>query len=107
MKHMVFKAVLILVSVSLKFSHLQILSEHINIYHQIIEDKKVKKGIDVIRSIYMSSRLSFIHISWGQVLLLLRSGLLRLHCEQNSNIAENWNPSSSKENKDSVKIILH
>ena len=45
MKHMVFKAVLILASVSLKFSHLQILSEHININHQIIEDKKVKKGI--------------------------------------------------------------
>ena len=43
MKHLVFKAVLILVSVTLKILHLQILSEDINIYHQIIEDKKVEK----------------------------------------------------------------
>ena len=40
---MVFKAVLILASVTLKISHLQILFVDINIYHQIIEDKKVKK----------------------------------------------------------------
>ena len=44
MKHVFFKAVLILISTSLKISHLQIFSEHTNNY-QIIEVKKVKKRI--------------------------------------------------------------